>query len=424
MRVLYLVPPGEEPGQIARYSFLDEEIEGLVAAGVEAYVPSISLHEPASRDGVHMLPLRVGRKASDLLRAITFMARHAAAMPLASLLNTRRMLYAIRIERSIAALVREHHVDLIHSHFGGVMGFGGTLASRATGTPLVVSFRGMDLLMDRDLDYGLRRDRFYDRGLRTLLRQMEVATFASDFMRDAAIRLDATPEKTVVLPKGVDLSRFHMAEDREALRAGLGIDTPMILTVAGLIPRKGIDIILQALALLRDSHDFTFVVCGEGPEEEELRGLAGELGLGDRTRFVGRVDRSRVMRFFAACDVFVLASRLEAAGNVLLEAMASGRPVICTDSGGPPEYVRHGETGLVVPVDDPAALADGVRILLEDGDLRERYGREGRSLMEREHPYDRLMAGYLDVYRRATGSGAAVSPPVQRPAARGAPLTS
>jgi hypothetical protein len=111
MRVLYLVPPGEEPGQIARYSFLDEEIEGLVAAGVEAYVPSISLHEPVSRDGVHMLPLRVGRKASDLLRAITFMARHAAAVPLASLLNTRRLLYAIRIERSIAALVREHHVD-------------------------------------------------------------------------------------------------------------------------------------------------------------------------------------------------------------------------------------------------------------------------------------------------------------------------
>ena len=98
----------------------------------------------------------------------------------------------------------------------------------------------------------------------------------------------------------------------------------MILTVAGLIRRKGVHHLLEAAARLRPTHDFSVVICGEGVEHERLQQLSDTLGLGDRTYFRGRVDRQAISQYFAACDVFVLASTLEAAGNVLLEAMARG----------------------------------------------------------------------------------------------------
>jgi glycosyltransferase involved in cell wall biosynthesis len=405
MRVLYLVPPGPWPHQIARYSFIDEEIRGLVAAGVKAFVPSVSVPYPAKWHRVQMLPMRVGRSASELIGGVRMMVAHRAAAQPLFLRHARRALYSARVEKYVAQLVRRHRVDIIHSHFGPAVGLGGLLASRATGRPLVATFRGMDLLLDESLQYGLRREPFYDEALRALLREMDAGTFATEFMRRAAAGLGAPEDRLVTIPKGVDLARFRPAGDRAALRKSLGLTGPTIVTVAGLIRRKGVDVILEALSTLKDSHDFTFVVCGDGPQRAELERLATRLGVRRRTRFLGQVARGAVARWFAASDMFVLASRLEAAGNVLLEAMAAARPVICTDAGGPPEYVRHEETGYIVPVGDAAALAARIRLLLDRPDLADRIGACGRDRVERLHPYERLIEGYLDVYRAVLGEG-------------------
>jgi glycosyltransferase involved in cell wall biosynthesis len=172
----------------------------------------------------------------------------------------------------------------------------------------------------------------------------------------------------------------------------------MLLTVAGLRPRKGIHHLFGMMARLRDV-PCTLVICGDGPERARLESLAAELGVAERVRFMGRVDRLTIPKYFAACDVFVLASIMEAAGNVLFEAMSCARPIVCTDAGGPGEYVADGETGFVVAVGDEDGLADRVARLLADHGLREAMGAEGRRRSVRDFDYDRMLSDILEVYR-------------------------
>jgi glycosyltransferase involved in cell wall biosynthesis len=118
--------------------------------------------------------------------------------------------------------------------------------------------------------------------------------------------------------------------------------------------------------------------------------------------FLGRLDRARIPQYFAACDALVLGSLTEGSGNVALEAMACGRPVVATDSGGPPEYVSDGETGFVVPVGDVPAMADRVRRLLDEPGLAEALGRAGRSRMVERFSYARMIGDITSLYEQVT----------------------
>jgi glycosyltransferase involved in cell wall biosynthesis len=405
MRVLVLAPPSPKPGRLTRFSFIDEELQGLARVGVQPFVLTPAVEEETLVGSVRLLPIPRDHIWKKRARSLGLMARHRALIPAACLLDVANCVHRVRVEDAMRRAVEDHGIDVINSHFGPFVGFGGLLARAETGVPLVVTFRGMDLLRDDALDYGLRRAGFYDAALSALTRGADVTTYASDFMREAGLRVGADPATAITIRKGVDLNHFAVAPDREALRAELGVARPMILTVAGLIRRKGVDTILRALGRLRDSHDFTLVVCGRGPEASALRKLAGDLGLADRIDFRGHVPRDEIQRYFAACDVFVLASRIEAAGNVLLEAMAAGRPVVTTASGGPAEYVRNDRTGFVVPVDDDSAMSERIGLLLDEPALQDRLGTEGRRVADKEHEYGALLRGFRDAYGQARASG-------------------
>jgi glycosyltransferase involved in cell wall biosynthesis len=398
MKVLYLVPQPKRPDRIAAYTFLDEEIQALAAAGVEAFVLSTQVQTDTTCGRVRLKPAR----KSDARRrnVAAFLTGIASEVPMRNLLSPGVLYHAARLEYQAAEMVRRERIDLIHSHFAWPEGFGGLLVRAKTGRPLIASLRGTDILVDEGIDYGRRTSSAYDRALRRLLQTADRTVYFSQYMRDHAVGLGARPDHARVVRKGVDLSHFTVASDRVALRRELGLDgRPMVLTVAGLIPRKGVHHILAALARIRDSSDFNFVVVGEGPERSRLEALSQELGLAERTRFIGRVDRHTIPKYFAACDVFVLASTLEAAGNVLFEAMAAGRPIVCTDSGGPGEYVVDGETGFIVPVGNPERLADAVRQLLADPALQERLGQAGRQRSHQQFDYGRMITDLLEVYR-------------------------
>lgn len=403
MKVLYLVPPGRCADQITPHSFLDEEIEGLARTGIEPYVLSKSEHPAEKRGRIHVEEVGPGRWTERAQVPMLF-AQYSSSIHRGSFSGLRRAFHSLRLELEAAKLIRAEDIDLVHSHFGCAFGFGGMVAARETGRPLVASFRGMDLLLDRSMNYGLRREPSYDKAVHALLRDADFTTYATGFMRSVGIAMGAPEERAVRIRKGVDLERFSVRGDAAAVREKLGLKRPTILTVADLIPRKGVDDILHAVSGLAETHDFELVVCGDGPEEEALRGLAASLGLSERVRFTGQVGRSEIPDYFAACDMFILASHLEAAGNVLLEAMASGRPVICTESGGPPEYVQDGVSGLTVPPADVPSMARGIRSLLDDPALAERLGRTGREIAERDHAYDQMVGKYVDVYRRALGT--------------------
>ena len=178
--------------------------------------------------------------------------------------------------------------------------------------------------------------------------------------------------QTVTL--GVDVSRFPEPDPREVQRWRAGRSGPIILTLARLVPRKGIDTLLRALpALLRQQPTLHCLVAGDGPDAARLRSLVSELGVADHVTFLGRIADADLNALYAACDLFALLSRADADGTdiegfglVLLEAQAAGCAVVTTSEGGMPDAMQPDVTGLLVSPHDPHAVAERIAALLAD----------------------------------------------------------
>jgi glycosyltransferase involved in cell wall biosynthesis len=163
--------------------------------------------------------------------------------------------------------------------------------------------------------------------------------------------------------------------------------------VGRLEPQKGFDVLLRAL---RDVDDATLVVIGDGSEREQLRSLAGRLGLDDRIVWIGW--SADVRSYLPAFDVFVLPSRFEGFPLVVLEALLAETAVVATDVGSVPEAVRDEETGLLVPPDDAAALAASLRRLVADADLRRSLGSRGRRLVLERFTAEHMARSFRAMY--------------------------
>ena len=375
---LVLGPSKQASGSTFAYSFIDEEIRALADAGIEAFVLGQTDGCDEDRGRIHMrgIPRDTRSRRWEVGR---FVLRHSSRIPVRNLSDIRQIYRAGRIECAAAEVIRREKVDLIHSYFGYPRGFGGLLARSATGKRLVAHLRGNDINTDRANQYGSRLNPSFDRAIRRLLRNADTTVFVSDFLRQQAARLGARPETGRVILQGVRVDLFRAGTNKAELRRQLGTGPgPLVLAVAGLIPIKGVDQILESLGRLRDMHDFSLVVCGDGSQRHLLESTAIKLGIRDRTQFVGRLARTDIPKYFAAADLFVHASRIESAGYVLLEAMAAGLPVVCTDAGGPAEYVKNGVAGFLVPVADPVAMAEKILLLLQNVELREKFGRQAR----------------------------------------------
>jgi phosphatidylinositol alpha-1,6-mannosyltransferase len=193
-----------------------------------------------------------------------------------------------------------------------------------------------------------------------------------------------------VVPPGADPERFTP-------RASPSGAVPTLLTVSRLVPRKGIDTVLRALPALRSRWpDLRYRIAGDGPDRERLEALAEKLALGGAVDFVGHVADPLLPALYRDATLFVMPVREEQAeasvegfGIVYLEAAACGLPVIAGDSGGAAEAIVDGQTGLLVPPDDPARLAETALRLLDDEPLRQRMGAAGREWVEREMNWDR-----------------------------------
>jgi glycosyltransferase involved in cell wall biosynthesis len=381
-RILYACHPALEAGRITRFSFLDEEITSLAEAGVEVHVVA-RLDPGPLPEGVHVHMLPADVSARSGLGALRMLAG-ADHLPRRQLMRCAKpVLNAAVRERILADIVVTEGLDLIHSQFGWPGGLGGSLAARAAGVPLLVSFRGMDIQISRELNYGLMRRPEHRLLIPVLTTRPDLALFASEYMRRLGESLGADPARTAVILHGVDVEKFRPATDRIGLRRHLlESDEPLLLSVSRLIPLKGVDVTLKALSRLRESNRFTFVVCGIGPELARLKSLAFDLQISDRVQFLGQLPRNVIPDYFSACDVFVHGGWMEAAGNVVLEAMASGRPVVSTDCGGPAEYCPHGEAGFIVPVNDDAALAKRIASLLDNPSAADAMGARGRQHVE------------------------------------------
>jgi glycosyltransferase involved in cell wall biosynthesis len=224
------------------------------------------------------------------------------------------------------------------------------------------------------------------------------------------------PEHDSVVHGAIDLARVNRGGGA-AVRGKLGIgdEETMLLTVSRLGPEKRVDVVLRAFAEVPPTRNrMRLVIAGQGPERGRLERLARELGIDDRVTFAGHLDAEKDA-FYEACDIFVFHSLFETFGQVAVEAMAHGKPVVSVRAGAIPEVVADRVTGLLGEVGDARSIAEPLARLANDGPLRRAMGIAARERVERMFDWDRIRGAWAEVPALATGA--------KRVAARGAALT-
>jgi glycosyltransferase involved in cell wall biosynthesis len=286
-----------------------------------------------------------------------------------------------------ARQMRELGVEHLHAHYATHPALAAYVVRALAGIPYSFTIHAHDLYVERPM-------------LAEKLRDAAFAVAISDFNRRLVAELYG-PEaaaKTEVIHCGVDLEVFRPRPRRP--RAG-----PFtLICVASLQDYKGHPYLVDACARLRDAGlDFVCLCVGEGEDRPQIEARIAELGLGERVRLLGRQPRAEVSRLMAEADAMVLPSVVTASGKMegipvaLMEALATELPAVATAISGVPELIRDGETGLLVPERDPAAIADAVLRLSASPDLGERLARNGRALVEREFDLRRNAAALREL---------------------------
>ena len=241
--------------------------------------------------------------------------------------------------------------------------------------PLVMRPIGIDVQVDKTIDYGLRLDPRVDRKVRYALSNCDSIIVTSRSMKDEVVAAGALSHAVSVVPNGVDLREFEEAKPCE-------LERPYLLTVARLEKKKGIDILLRAYERVAERvDDLNLVIAGDGPERESLERLVGRLGLARSVKFLGTVTGAEKVALYKGCAFFVCPSRWEPFGITNLEAMAAGKTVVATRVGGIPEIVQDGFNGLLFDRGDPENLAARLLELIESNARRKELERNARKFI-------------------------------------------
>jgi glycosyltransferase involved in cell wall biosynthesis len=292
------------------------------------------------------------------------------------------------LTRALARRLRAHRVDVLHTHNPAPHQHG-ALARLVTGVPAL-----LHTMHGRNTTVVTPAARLAERIAGHLSQLVvPVSLDAADVARDD---LRVPEHKLRVIHNGIAIDQFATAPVLARGRA------PRAVHVARLNPIKGQATLLEAARLTAERvPGFTLDIVGDGPAGPALREQARQAGLDDVVRFHGMQDD--VVPFLLAADLFVLSSLSEGIALTLLEAMGSGLPVVATDVGGNREVVVHGDTGLLVPVGDPARLADGICEVIRDPARAQGWGHAARARVETDFNITRTVASYESAYLELLG---------------------
>ena len=251
---------------------------------------------------------------------------------------------------------------IIDSHFAWPDGYAATLLGRWLSVPVTITLRGTEVPHSKD---SVKRTKM----LLALSRAARVFSVA-DSLKRHVVALGANAEKIQVVGNGVDTERFFQENEEDAReRFNLPADAQVLVTVGGLVERKGFHRVIELMpALLKEFPRLYYLVvggaCAEGDWRERLEAQANELGVRERVLFVGAVVPDELRWPLSAADIFVLPTSNEGWANVFLEAMACGLPVVTSDVGGNPEVVCRDELGTIVPFGHSEALQEAIAFAL------------------------------------------------------------
>lgn len=296
--------------------------------------------------------------------------------------------------------------DLVHAHF--LVPLGAIAAAVSGSKPLFISLHGSDV-------YLAERSKVVRQAARFAIERASAIVPCSEDLGRRVIELGADPGKVHVVPYGADPAIFGRPPDpakREAIRRAAGAgDRPLVLFLGNLFPKKGVTHLIDAAVHVRAKvPDAQIVIAGEGPLRASLEAQAASLGLAESTvRFMGRIEWSTVPDWYAASDVFVVPSVIDAAGNVdglpnvVLEAMACELPVVASDVAGIPQVIRDRDTGRLVKPGDPEALGGAIVEMLVDRPFAKSCGVRARAFIRTELTWERAAERYEVLFERYAG---------------------
>jgi glycosyltransferase involved in cell wall biosynthesis len=387
--------PGDSVG-----TFMEPIARGVAARGHEVHVVA-PWHPRLTRgkveDGVFfhffkyapLASLNVFGYAAGLQADVKLRKAAWAAAPLAMAAGWFK---AMRVAQKRRATV-------MHGHWvvpGGVIA-----AAAQPRLPLVVSLHGSDIFV-------AERTPPARSAARRVFARAGFVTACSADLASRALVLGAPPDRLEVVPYGVDIEQFRPLghKDRARRRAVLGIDTsrPLLFTAGRLVRKKGFEYLIDALPQLDAAQ---LVIAGAGDLDAELRARAAAANVAERIRFLGDVPQHVVASWLSAADIAVVPSVRDDSGNVdglpntVLEALASGTPVVATAAGGIGSVIDDGMNGVIVPERDPAALARAISALVADPVRAAALGAAARSRVAAQFGWDKAAERFEAAYDRA-----------------------
>ena len=365
--------------------------------GVTTTFQAVLRHRPPGIDARVYTASRTGTDTPD------YLALRSVGAPIP--FYSEMQMYVPRLgeyRRRVAA----DRVDLVHLTTPGPIGLAGLWVAARLNVPLVGSFH-TDLAAYTGILSG-------SRGLGALMREYMRWPYGrcsrvlvpSESTRDLLVGAHGHPERITIWRRGVDAEHFTPARRSEALRHAwrVSADRPAVLYVGRVSREKGLQLLpalADALCELGIRH--RFVVAGDGPMRRELR-----TRLSDAV-FTGTLTRDEVADAFASADVFIFPSRTDTAANVVLEAQASGLPVLVTDEGGPRENMVDGQTGRVIAARDAASWAAALTPLLRYAEFRQVIGRQAR-VYATSRSWPSALEPLFQTYRDLAGVSARSTP--------------
>lgn len=345
-------------------------------------LPAYERHE---RLPIHRLPMRVPATGNVKAR-VNYRLTHRG------------------IRHKTLRVVREAGTDVLHVQGVSCQAVYALHARRVLGLPLVVTLQG-ELTMDARRIF--EREPFAQRLMRQALREADLVTGVSGkTLADGEAFLgEPLGDKGRVIFNGARVDDFRAADAFEHPR-------PYVLALGRMVPQKGFDVLLKAWRKVAPG-GVDLLLAGDGPNLDELRGLAASLGLTESAgvTFLGRADRPKTASLFRGCRFVALPSRTdEGLPVVCAETMAAGKTIVGTSVGGVPEAFIDGESGLIVPRDDVDAFADALARMLADEPLRRRLETAARDRSE-VFGWRRITSDYQAAYREASERAAATAPP-------------
>jgi len=293
----------------------------------------------------------------------------------------------------VRKIVKKVKPDIVNIHY--VTSYG-QLAVLTGFHPLVVTAWGSDVLVDPKKSLKARLVVKY------VFKKADLITCDAKHMKEAIIGLGALSSKIKIINFGIDTQKFSPGDKSKELKDKLGIfDSPVVISLRSLEQIYNVETLIKAVSLIiKEIPETKFIIVGKGSQEEKLKKMVKFLKISDNIRFVGQVLNEELPKYLRIADVYISTSLSDAGiAASTAEAMACELPVVITDSGENEKWINDNENGFVIPVKSPKILAEKVIYLLKNKEIREKFSKGARQVIEQRNNYYKEMEKMENIYK-------------------------